>query len=340
MEHLQNDVSCRETHSLGISSHPSFNPVTLNFASPRQLSHSKVLVLMALPVFLRIAIGAFLATALAVRGRRKKSLSSSGAVAAWFVGFTAFASGVRFGMTLLTFYLSGTRVTRYRADYKRRIEDGFSAATGNRSAKQVLASSLPAVVLSVMFSIRYVPHFLISTDSPFGSQLLLAFLLFFAACAGDTFSSELGIAAPDRYRDPVLILAPWRSVPRGTNGGITPFGTLGSIIGGFIMGVSFFLTGPKISVSQAGVILVGTLGGLIGSMLDSILGMLVQSSWLDPKSGKVLKDTPPISAQEHLQHICGRDLLSGESVNVLSAVLTTTFAPVMLSAFFGGSSTL
>ncbi|KAI0563392.1 hypothetical protein FGB62_40g214 [Gracilaria domingensis] len=284
---------------------------------------------------LRVLVAILFATTLAVRGRRRKSLSPSGAVAAFVVGFLSFAASLRFGLTLLSFYLSATRATKYKSDYKRRIEDGFTAAQGNRNAAQVLASSLPAVVVAVLYVVWFRVDMPVSADEPSASMLLLAFLLFFAACAGDTFASEIGIAMPGPGKLPVLITAPWRNVPRGTNGGVTLEGTLASALGGFIVGLSFFLTGPRQDRSQAMLIAAGIFGGVIGSALDSVVGCVLQASWLDKKEGRVCKERPVLDAQSagRYQHICGIDVLSGETVNVLSAIMTAGCAPFVLQLF-------
>lgn len=286
-----------------------------------------------LPELPRLLLAVLIATWLAVNGRRKESLSPSGAVAGFIVGFISVASSVRFGLTLLVFYATSTRATRFKADLKKKIEDGYTSAGGNRSARQVFASSLPAVILSLTYVLLFRFDAPITTVFPLRSNLLLAYLLFFAACGGDTFSSEIGIALPGPGCQPILITFPWRRVPRGTNGGVTMAGTMASLLGGGIVGVTFYAFGPDKSISQSWLVGVGMFGGVVGSLLDSIIGAIFQASWLDRESGKVLKEAPERSEQHKYDHICGMELLSGESVNAISAILTTAFAPLLLNLF-------
>lgn len=283
----------------------------------------------------RILLGLLIASALAIRGRQRKSLSPSGAVAAFAVGFVAFASSVRFGLTLLSFYMSATRATRYKAAYKRQVEDGYSAQNGNRSAPQVLASSLPACVIALTYRLAVGADRAVDAQHWLASTLLVAYLLFFAACAGDTFSSEIGMAMPGAGRLPVLITAPWRTVPRGTNGGVTVEGTVASAVGGLIVGASFFVSGPVLDLSQLRLVAVGVLGGVLGSALDSVVGAIGQSSWVDKRTGKVVKEVAAVHKQaEHFEHICGRDWVGGESVNLVAAIGTCVWAPLIVGLMY------
>lgn len=112
----------------------------------------------------------------------------------------------------------------------------------------------------------------------------------YAAVAADTFSSELGILAKSQ---PVLITAPWRNVPRGTNGGITDTGVCAGVIGGAIIGTTAFLTMPFCNnwapIQQGRFAAMMTIAGLCGTLLDSFLGAILQASVVDVHSGKIVE---------------------------------------------------
>ena len=286
----------------------------------------------------RFLLGLTIATAMSVRGRKRGSLSPSGAVAAFIVGFLTFFSSIRFGLTLLAFYLTATKMTRYKSDLKSRIEDGYVTAGGYRTAGQVFASALPAALISISYLYLY-GNDNVGVFSQFQSQssLLLSYLLFVSACAGDTYASELGIVMPHPSKEPVLIIMPWRVVPRGTNGGVSMEGTIASAIGGLVIGVVFYLAGPILGDKQWLLVLVGIVGGVLGSAFDSIIGAWFQASWLDVQTGKILKEAPDTEKlrkqKERYKHICGEDLMSGEVVNLVAALFTASIAPVFMPAF-------
>lgn len=281
-----------------------------------------------------LALG--IATLLAVRGRRRGSLNFSGAVAAFAVGLFSLCASFRFGGVLIIFYLSSTKATRFRADIKARVEDGHDGPSGNRDAGQVLASSGPAVIASLVYWYLYRYDSPISSILPDRSALNLFVMLFFAACSGDTFASELGSVLGSGAEKPFLIISPGRIVPRGTNGGVTVAGTIASGVGGFVIGLSYYAMGPDWGLDQLALVLVGTLGGFIGSFLDSVIGSFFQISLLDVSTKKILKVAPHPEDRNsmRLQHVCGRDLLSGEAVNCAAAIFTGALSPFFVRMLF------
>lgn len=284
----------------------------------------------------RCIVALCVATLLAVRGYRRGSLNFSGASAAFVVGLLSLCASFRFGGTLIVFYLTSTKATRFRSEIKARVEDGFDGPAGNRGAAQVLASSGPAVFVALVYWYLYRYDCPISHLLPYRSSLNLFVMLFFAACSGDTFASELGTVLGSGAEQPFLVISPGTIVPRGTNGGVTVAGTIASGVGGFVIGLSYYAIGPDWGFDQLALLLVGTLGGLIGSFLDSVIGSVLQVSLLDANTKKILKTPPPINDQNksRFQLVCGRDLLSGESVNCLAAVLTGALSPFFVRSFF------
>ncbi len=96
-----------------------------------------------------------LACALSLHGLRKRSLSPSGAAAAFFVGYTMLAVPPRtFGVALIIFYLAGSRATKVGKALKTKLEEGHQEA-GYRNAAQVLCNSLSAAVAALLWSALY-----------------------------------------------------------------------------------------------------------------------------------------------------------------------------------------
>ena len=147
----------------------------------------------------------------------------------------------------------------------------------------------------------------------------------YAAVAADTFSSELGILSRSQ---PFLITKPWKKVSPGTNGGVTADGLLYGALGSALLVQTAalalkFLPPYVILESQAAALV--TAAGLLGSMIDSILGALVQATVSD--KGKVVEGHGGQRVKvEGTRVQTGWDLLTNNGVNFAMAALTSGIA--------------
>jgi uncharacterized protein (TIGR00297 family) len=269
------------------------------------------------------------AAKVSLSGLSKKSLRTSGAISAFAVATLSLACSIRSGATLLFFYSTSSKLTRIGSSKKQTLEEGYKVG-GKRGASQVLACSLIGVVVAIARRICVGP------DSPLdfgnllslGNRLTLAYVGFFACCAGDTWASELGVLSKS---DPRLVIKPWKKVAPGTNGGVSKVGLAASAAGGLAMGLmhglilplQYSLNARAREVLALGV--VGLIGGLGGSMIDSILGATIQTTHYDPVEKIILKKPKEGSIR------IGFSLLSNEMVNVVS-----TAATALLAAIFAG----
>ena len=290
--------------------------------------------MLAPTTFGRLLCGAVIAALLARRGLRKNSLSPSGSRAAFVVAFLSWGASVRFGTTLLAFYWSSTKFTRWGEALKRSRDSGHKPG-GQRDAGQVLACSAVGTAVALLFAAVQGEH-----DAPVDytaayarSWLLCAYLGHYACCAADTWASELGMLESG---DPFLITT-GRRVPPGTNGGVSVTGTLASALGGGFIGAIFFafdvaLLGPG-GHDPAGhvwhlrtllvlhLVSLGAAAGLFGSLLDSLLGATVQATYYDTESKTIVQAPGP-----GVRCICGRPLLTNHQVNFVSVLATTVLA--------------
>jgi uncharacterized membrane protein len=291
--------------------------------------------------------GLGLASALAVRGVKRKSLTKQGAVAAFLVGLCSISSGWRSGLLLVLFYQTGSMATKHRKPLKETM-DATAATASSRGPSQVLGCSLLATLCALAHSIWCGEEQVISFNGDhddgesrlsmlLSNRLACAIVAHYACCCADTLASELGMLST---LSPRLVTSPWRTVPRGTNGGVSLWGTVCSALGGCLMGLVCFFTDTTGTTTTTMTniayayqcLLYGGICGVVGSFFDSLLGATCQASYFD-------KDTKLVySTQDHdvavpptAQHTCGHDLLSNVQVNIVSTLLT-----MMLGAFVIG----
>jgi len=261
-------------------------------------------------------------------GHGRKSLTTSGALLALIVGFCLTLAHYSFFLCLLAFFITSSKATKYKQELKEQVEEDFKE-NGQRNWLQVLCNGGMAFELSLLYLLD-----IGSSDLPVdfrhqyrASWLGMAVLGAIACCNGDTWASELGSVLAKQ--DPFLITT-FQKVPRGTNGGVTPMGLLVSFLGGVAVGVAYFVgvvmsasaVDRDIAPNQLLIILVGGLGGLLGSLLDSLIGASLQFSGKDAKSGKIVE-----VAREGVIPICGKMVLDNHSVNLVSSILTALLLP-------------
>jgi uncharacterized membrane protein len=255
------------------------------------------------PLHLMSRTAFLLAALLSGHGLRKRSLSPSGALAAFVVGYSMMSIELKtFGWTLIAFYLLGSRATKVGASLKQKLEEGHdSAGGGYRTAWQVLCNSLNALIYAMAWDILFSSNSIsrpwlpqaatpsvnhvydssawcavgggASAPDRWSNSLVLAAMAHFACCLGDTFASELGILS----KSPPRLITTMAVVPPGTNGAVSVLGTVVSALGGLVVGIvttlCLFIESPACrdtSIARGMVLHVltwGTLSGFTGSMV-------------------------------------------------------------------------
>ncbi|KAL4816483.1 integral membrane protein DUF92-domain-containing protein [Aspergillus spinulosporus] len=244
--------------------------------------------------------------ALVHRAWSRKSLTPFGIVVA---ALTAIAHAVNPWslplFLLLVFYLGGTKATKVKHDIKAQLTLSATGSHGGEGARthiQVLANSIVATVLSLAHAWALRNNKAggptaecFSKGRHAADLLVVGIIANYAAVAADTFSSELGILSKSKPR---LITSPtFRVVPPGTNGGVTGTGILAGLFGGFTIAVTSAILLPFCgsfeSTLQDRIILIlaTTVWGGLGSILDSVMGGLLQASVVDKRSGKIVEGT-------------------------------------------------
>lgn len=232
-----------------------------------------------------VLAGLLLSAAVAAVGYRRESLSRSGVVGALITGTALFGlGGWDWGLLLLTFFISSSLLSHYRARDKMELAEKFAKGQ-RRDLGQALANAGVAVVL-VIVRLFY--------DHP----------LLYVGCAGtmaavnaDTWATELGVLS----RRPPRLITTGRPVEVGASGGITLLGTGAGLAGAGLIGIvgaaAASVAGEGAAVSLT-VLLGALLAGLAGSLIDSLLGATLQAIyWCD----RCQKET------ERRVHRCGAE---------------------------------
>jgi uncharacterized protein (TIGR00297 family) len=216
----------------------------------------------------QLVLGLILSALMGGLGYWRQALAVSGVVGAILVGTLIFGfGGWIWGLLLVTFFVSSSWLSHYRQAEKEAVAEKFAKGS-RRDLGQALANGGLGAVLAVAFA---------SFPDPL---LFAAFLGVMASVNADTWATELGVLS----QVPPRLVTTGQVVPPGTSGGVTRLGIWASIAGALLIGavataltqIESLVTGNQWQLEAIAYPLLAVVGGLVGSLFDSLLGATVQ----------------------------------------------------------------
>lgn len=261
--------------------------------------------LTLLPLWALLLIYLAVLSLIALFAYKKKWLTLSGASSAIVLGLIVlWMGGVSAFIIFLFFFVSSSLVSKMSKFVNRSEKKG-----SQRDIVQVLANGLPAV-LAIML-IR-VPSLSLAS--------LAAFSAANAEAAADTWSGSFGVMSK---KDPVSIIT-FTKVPRGISGGVTALGFLGGFSASLLVAVlSIGVFGHSLGIAC---IIAGS--GFLGSVIDSVLGAVVQVQYRAKDGSLTEKDEENGEKNERVRGIPGFD---NDAVNFTSGILAASLAMLLTS---------
>ncbi|KAK8796781.1 hypothetical protein WA588_000908 [Blastocystis sp. NMH] len=290
-------------------------------------------------------IGVILVTLVALKAFHKHSLSYGGACSAIVVGSIHILAGWRYAVLLIFFFLTSSKLTKMWSSVKRQREDDFVFG-GERNGMQVLSNSFVPTLLCVY--VIYARSGLSSTlygRIPYQESMLILpmVLAYYCECSADTWGSEVGILSTKPY----LYFIPSMPVPPGTNGGISALGMCAALCAGLLMSVLYAVMEPSYPLLPFSTcLMVCMVASVMGTFLDSFLGSVFEESWwcstrrcvihfeehACEKCEEARRKGERVSGHSPSKCglVCGRPVMNGSFVNLLSSSLTSVLIGVFL----------
>jgi uncharacterized protein (TIGR00297 family) len=266
-------------------------------------------MLIQSPIFSQLVSASILSLMVVAIAWWRRSLSGSGAVAALLVGILTFGlGGWNWGMLLALFFVTSTLLSHYKEDKKRAVAEKFEKGSRRDMGQVVANGGVGALVALLSFVVPFAGWF------PF-------FVGVMAAVTADTWATELGTLARRRPR----MITSGRRVEVGTSGAISALGTAVSFAGGLLIGLT---AGLLSDLSIVAALAMGGLGGLSGSLFDSLLGATAQQIFYCDTCRKETERKLHRCGQP-TRPLRGRPWLNNDVVNLLSSLVGGSTALVL-----------
>ena len=221
-----------------------------------------------------------------------KSLSGSGVLSAYVMGIIIFGTGgLMWIVPILTFFVLSSALSKLPKT------ENTLQKNPQRDIIQVIANGGAATIISV-----------INFYSP-NNLLFIVYLAAIAAATADTWASEIGLLSP---WNPIHITK-LKSVLKGTSGGISLLGTLGSVLGATVIGITGVQLGLPASLLGI-IIFTGTAGGLV----DSLIGGSIQATFKCTECNNITEKRKHCNLTS--MHISGLYIVDNNMVNFLNTI--------------------
>lgn len=273
----------------------------------------------------RLVIGLVLSGAIGLLAYWRQSLTASGVVGAVLVGTSIFAfGGPAFGLLLITFFVLSSLLSRFRRGEKEKLALDKFDKTDQRDIGQALANGGMAMLLAIFYF--FAPNEII----------LAAFVCSLATVNADTWATEIGVLSKSVPRS-ILNLRP---VERGASGGITLLGTLATATGAAVIGaaaVGLLALEAAVGGRTAGdlgfwLILIAAIGGVAGSLFDSLLGATVQVMYYSEALGGETEQAMALDGTQN-RVVRGLAWMTNDWVNFISAAFGAGIGGLLVLIF-------
>ncbi len=263
-----------------------------------------------------LILGIVFSSLIAVVALRRGALSRSGVAGAVVTGTLIFGlGGWVWGALLVTFFVLSSLLSRYRSSSKVGLSEKFAKGS-RRDLGQVMANGGLGALLAIAYPFL---------DHP---ALFFAFLGTMATVNADTWATELGVLDPK----PPRLITTGGVVEPGTSGGISRTGTLAATAGAAVIGLIgwalWSLAGGQAYASLDGrrapagsaLLIACVLGGLAGSLVDSLMGATVQAIYYSEQRAKETEKPVEVDGSPN-RLVRGWAWLSNDWVNFLSSAV-------------------
>lgn len=265
-------------------------------------------------MLIQFSVGLALAAVISYLAHRFHSLTRRGAYGSTLLGAIVFGlGGWQWAILLLAFFIASSLLTRAFGASKSGISEKY-AKGGERDEAQVFSNGGVAGLFAMLHAAY-----------PGQAWPWLGFTGALAAVNADTWATELGVLDPN---GPRLITALRSRAEKGTSGAVSLGGIGASLLASVLIGLLACLLYAS---DRWPVFIAVSAAGIVGSLIDSILGATVQALYYCPVDQKETERHPLHTCGTRTFQIRGWKWLNNDWVNVICSATGSLIAELLLA---------
>ncbi len=205
--------------------------------------------------------------------------------------------GMKWTLPILTFFILSSVISKVRKHKDSEVE-GYFEKSDKRDSLQVLANGGLAGVIIIL-------------NQFFTNEIFYyAYVASLAAVCSDTWSTEIGTY----FKKKTLNIIGFQVVEPGFSGGVSLPGIIGGILGAFMIAISSL---NWVSINIYLFIFLVITSGVLGSLIDSLLGASFQAKYVCASCGKLTERKLHCEKVTSLKY--GYKWFNNDLVNIMAA---------------------
>ncbi len=258
---------------------------------------------------MNLVISITLSLLLALLAFYKKALTNNALFLAFiFSIIITFFGGISSLLILAMVFILTLIASKIKQDKRNKINANILKKHEKKDTMEIIANVATGTLILIIYGLTN------------NSLLKVVYASIMAESIADSLASDIGILSK---KDPINILTFKRSTP-GLSGNTSLLGIFASFIGSLIIALIYFIFTPNIMH-----LIIITLSGTIGNLIDSFLGATLQVKYQCPKCNIITEQET--HCNNKTKRIKGYKILDNDIINLITNIIAGLISYIMLT---------
>ena len=258
---------------------------------------------------MKLLISFLLSFLLALLAYYKKALTNNALILAFiFAIIISFFGGISSFLILAIVFILNLIAGKIQKEKRNKINKNILKKQDKKDTMEIIANVGAGTFILIIYGLTN------------NSLLLVVYASIMAESIADSLASDIGVLSK---KDPFNILTFKRSKP-GLSGNTSLLGIFASFIGSLIIGLIYFIFNHNLIH-----LIIITLSGTIGNIIDSLLGATLQVKYKCPKCEIITEQETHCNTKT--TRIKGYKIFDNDIINLISNIIAGLISYILLT---------